>query len=201
MRYDNNCEAVTNTTSQLPQDPHAGNLLIRPAPLTSKSPYNFEVVLLDHGQYFALDDTLRINYSKFWLSLVKPASPEIRAERQKYAELVGNIPPDLVSTICLVAGIQRKLIITRKYPIFEAAITGRAAMQGTWDEDFDNLPADGTFNRGKSMIDMMPQSQEEMDAIRNAVVSKEGLLVSVFTVLRRVPRRVLMVLKLNDLTR
>jgi aarF domain-containing kinase len=51
------------------------------------------------------------------------------------------------------------------------------------------------------MIDMMPQSEEEMDAIRNAVVNREGLLLSVFDVLRRVPRRVLMVLKLNDLTR
>lgn len=51
------------------------------------------------------------------------------------------------------------------------------------------------------MIDMMPQSEAEMEAIRNAVISKEGLLLSVFDVLRRVPRRVLMVLKLNDLTR
>jgi aarF domain-containing kinase len=51
------------------------------------------------------------------------------------------------------------------------------------------------------MIDMMPQSEEEMEAIRNAVVNREGLLISVFDVLRRVPRRVLMVLKLNDLTR
>lgn len=51
------------------------------------------------------------------------------------------------------------------------------------------------------MIEMMPQSEEEMEAIRNAVISTEGLLTSVFDVLRRVPRRVLMVLKLNDLTR
>lgn len=58
-----------------------------------------------------------------------------------------------------------------------------------------------TFKRASSMIDMMPQSEEEMEAIRNAVVNREGLLLSVFDVLRRVPRRVLMVLKLNDLTR
>lgn len=51
------------------------------------------------------------------------------------------------------------------------------------------------------MINIMPQTEEEMEAIRNAVVSREGLLFSVFDVLRRVPRRVLMVLKLNDLTR
>lgn len=48
---------------------------------------------------------------------------------------------------------------------------------------------------------MAPQSAEEMEAIRDAVYNREGLLMSVLDVLRRVPRRVLMVFKLNDLTR
>jgi len=159
-------------------DPHPGNLLIRPTPKTSKSPYNFEIVLLDHGLYFDLDTDLRLNYSKLWLSLIAPASPSVRADRKKYAELVGNISPDL-------------------YPVFEAAITGRAAMKGTWGEHED----DESFTRADSMISMTPQSFEEMEAIRDAVLNQEGILLSVFDVLRRVPRRVLMVLKLNDLTR
>lgn len=71
----------------------------------SRSPYNFEIVLLDHGLYFDLDTQLRINYSKLWLSLIATNSPSINADRRKYAELVGNIGPDL-------------------YPVFEAAITG-----------------------------------------------------------------------------
>ena len=57
------------------------------------------------------------------------------------------------------------------------------------------------FRRGKSMIDLNKQTEAEIEAIRNAVVQREGLLLDVFDVLRRVPRRVLMVLKLNDLTR
>lgn len=51
------------------------------------------------------------------------------------------------------------------------------------------------------MIELNKQTEEEIEAIRNAVVQREGLLLDVFDVLRRVPRRVLMVLKLNDLTR
>lgn len=57
-----------------------GNVLIRPPPPGSQSPYNFEVVLLDHGGltpkikhrsgiygqslglYFDINDELRINY-------------------------------------------------------------------------------------------------------------------------------------------
>ncbi|RXW16719.1 hypothetical protein EST38_g9135 [Candolleomyces aberdarensis] len=160
-------------------DPHPGNLLIRPAPPKSKSPYNFEIVLLDHGLYFDLDTELRVNYSKLWLSLMEPASPEVIERRRKYAQLVGNIGPDL-------------------YPVFEAALTGRAALEGSWEEEEQE---GSTFNRASSMIDLDRQSEAEMEAIRNAVANQEGLLVSVFDVLRRIPRRVIMVLKLNDLTR
>lgn len=73
--------------------------MIRRAPPNSRSPYNFEIVLLDHGLYFDLDPELRVNYSKLWLSLIEKASPETRAARRKYAELVGNITPDLVREI------------------------------------------------------------------------------------------------------
>lgn len=73
-----------------------GNLLIRPAPSISKSPYNFEIVLLDHGLYFDLDTQLRINYSRLWLSLIAPSSESTNADRRRYAELVGNIGSDLV---------------------------------------------------------------------------------------------------------
>jgi aarF domain-containing kinase len=58
-----------------------------------------------------------------------------------------------------------------------------------------------SFHRSTSLTDLAPQSEAEMDAIRSAVMNQEGLLISVFDVLRRVPRRVLMVLKLNELTR
>lgn len=159
-------------------DPHPGNLLIRRAPKQSRSPYNFEIVLLDHGLYFDLEDELRIDYSNLWLSLIAGASPKTLVDRRKYAESVGNITADL-------------------YPVFEAAITGRAALEGAWEEE----PYDGKFKRASSVIDLVPQSDEEVEAIQNAVVNHDGLLLSVLVVLRRVPRRVLMVLKLNDLTR
>lgn len=160
-------------------------------------------MLLDHGLYFDLDRQLRVNYSKLWLSLMAADSPSVREDRRKYAQLVGNIGPDLVSTYIRPFHIFENLIPKNiQYPVFEAAITGRAALEGTWEDDpptEDRNPS--PFKRASSMIDMMPQSEEEMEAIRHAVVNREGLLLSVFDVLRRVPRRVLMVLKLNDLTR
>ncbi|KDQ53504.1 hypothetical protein JAAARDRAFT_136813 [Jaapia argillacea MUCL 33604] len=161
-------------------DPHPGNLLIRPSPPLSKSPYNFEIVLLDHGLYFELPNELRIDYSKLWLSLMEKNSERVAKERRRLAQRVGNVGPDL-------------------YPVFEAAITGRATLEGAWGAE--DPEEESSFRRASSMLDMTPPSNEEMEAIRKAVIGKEGLLLSVFDVLRRVPRRVLMVLKLNDLTR
>jgi len=134
-------------------------------------------VLLDHGLYFDLNPQLRVNYSKLWLSLMQPASPSTIADRRKYAQLVGNIGPDL-------------------YPVFEAAITGRIALEGSWE----GIEEGSAFRRASSIIDMVPQTEEEKDVIRNAV-RHEGVLLSLLDVLRHVPRRVLMGLKLNDLTR
>lgn len=127
------------------------------------------------------------------LALMSPNSDATKTERRKYAKLVGNVGDNL-------------------YPIFEAALTGtlpllflappsnmeqgRAHMDDTLED-----PPDSGFKRRSSLVDMTPQTPAEIEAIRNAVVNKEGLLISVFDVLRRVPRRVLMVLKLNELTR
>lgn len=74
--------------------------------------------------------------------------------------------------------------------------SGRAIMDDTSED-----PPDSGFERRGSLVELSPQTTAEIEAIRNAVINKEGLLVSVFDVLRRVPRRVLMVLKLNELTR
>lgn len=77
--------------------------------------------------------------------------------------------------------------------MFQTAITGRVGL--------DDIGYDSGPTRPASMIDMLPQTTEELEMIRNAVFQREGVLESVFDVLRRVPRRVLMLLKLNDLTR
>ncbi|CAE6536693.1 unnamed protein product [Rhizoctonia solani] len=176
-------------------DPHPGNLLIRPAPPGSRSRFNFEV---DHGLYFDLDDDLRLNYARLWLALIAPGTPAVARARRKYAEAM-NITSDL-------------------YPIFESAITGRAGLEGTWDtpagdeklsyhhaqeeeQDSASVKPRAKFKRARGLIDAGSQSPAEIAAIRKVVLEREGLVEAVFDLLRRVPRRVLMILKLNDLTR
>ncbi|KAH8916969.1 ABC1-domain-containing protein [Atractiella rhizophila] len=147
-------------------DPHGGNLLIRPAKRGSRSPHNFEIVLLDHGLYFDLPEDLRLNYAHLWLSLISPSSPKVTEERKHYAKLVGNITDEM-------------------YPVFESAITGRSSSVNA---------------EGSSLIRAGGLDEAEARRMRHAVV-EGGLIGSIFKLLRGVPRRLLMVLKVNDLTR
>lgn len=81
-------------------------------------------------------------------------------------------------------------------------MTGRASLEGAGDDDEVTPQVSATKQgRASGVMDLSPPSEGEVDAIRNAVMNREGLLLDVLTVLRHLPRRVLMVLKLNDLTR
>ncbi|GAA6050542.1 hypothetical protein JCM3770_005591 [Rhodotorula araucariae] len=153
-------------------DLHAGNLLIRPAQAHTRSPYNFEVVLLDHGLYFDLPRDLRVNYARFWLSLMARPSPEVEADRRKYAKLVANIDDE-------------------GYVLFVTAISGRAALEG----------ADGDGRGRASMLEMGENTDEEKKKIRRAMVQQEGLLPQLFALLRTMPRKLVMLFKVNDLNR
>lgn len=163
-------------------DPHGGNVLIRPRQPGSRSSENFEIVLLDHGLYFAIDEELRSNYARFWLTLLSRTTPHITRERRKYAKLVGNIDDDL-------------------YPVLESAITGRSGLEGSDDQNPKGVQG---RERMSSLLDLDTSAQlskEEQEHIRKTVLEKEGILFNVMELLRRVPRPLLMVLKINDLTR
>ncbi|KAJ9607720.1 hypothetical protein H2200_007798 [Cladophialophora chaetospira] len=82
-------------------DPHGGNIAIRHNP-NRRYPYNFDVVLYDHGLYRMPDDKLRKDYAKLWLAVIDADEAKMR----KYAYEV--------------AGIGEK-----EFPLFASAITGR----------------------------------------------------------------------------
>ncbi|OLL24700.1 ABC1 family protein MCP2 [Neolecta irregularis DAH-3] len=83
-------------------DPHQGNLLIRPRPCHSRSKYNFEVVLLDHGLYRDIYKPLRCSYAHLWLSIINSDLDGMR----KYSKEVAGISDS-------------------RWPLFASAITGR----------------------------------------------------------------------------
>ena len=82
-------------------DPHGGNIAIRHNP-DRRYPYNFDVVLYDHGLYRIPDDKLRKDYAKLWLAVIDADEAKMR----KYAYEVAGIGD-------------------QDFPLFASAITGR----------------------------------------------------------------------------
>jgi len=101
-------------------------------------------------------------------------TPSVEAARRKYAKLVANIDD-------------------AHYPLFQAAITGRAALEG------GDIPK--TNEKRGSMLDLGENNMDEKKKMRNAMVMQEGLMEALFQILRNVPRRMLMLFKVNDLNR
>ncbi|KAI8996789.1 ABC1 family-domain-containing protein [Pilobolus umbonatus] len=89
-------------------DPHPGNMLIRPSKSPQQSNFNFEVVLLDHGLYRTLDDTLRKDYAHLWVSLLKGDEEGIR----EYSLRIGCRPDSHRLFASLLTGREWSIIST-----------------------------------------------------------------------------------------
>jgi aarF domain-containing kinase len=61
-------------------DPHAGNILVRPASPGAARP---QVVLLDHGLYRALSEHTRVEYARLWREVLRGNEPGIREHADK----------------------------------------------------------------------------------------------------------------------
>lgn len=83
-------------------DPHGGNLAIRTHKPSHSQPFNFEIILYDHGLYRQLTNEMRYDYAQFWLAMID----QDQAKMQVYAEKFANINE-------------------QQFPLFAAAITGR----------------------------------------------------------------------------
>ena len=92
------------------------------------------------------------------------------------------------------------LLIVNIKAIFESAITGKAGLEGAYEHELKGGPR--KHKRSGGILDNTPSGNaSDVERLRSALVTKEGLITSVFELLRNIPRRLLMVLKLNDLTR
>ncbi|RVX70268.1 hypothetical protein B0A52_05601 [Exophiala mesophila] len=82
-------------------DPHGGNIAVRHNP-NRRYPYNFDIILYDHGLYRMIDDKLRQDYANLWLAVIDADEKGMR----KYSYEVAGITDD-------------------QFPLFASAITGR----------------------------------------------------------------------------
>ncbi|KAL2315721.1 Atypical/ABC1/ABC1-B protein kinase [Schizosaccharomyces pombe] len=95
-------EMIFGKGGHLHCDPHGGNVLIRSKPKNSKSPRNYEIVLLDHGLYRDIPHELQVDYANMWLNIINFNEKNLKF----YAKKVANVSDE-------------------NFPIFATAITGR----------------------------------------------------------------------------
>lgn len=82
-------------------DPHGGNIAIRHNP-RRRYPYNFDLILYDHGLYRMPESKIRRDYAKLWLAVIDADEMQMR----KYAYEIAGITDS-------------------QFPLFASAITGR----------------------------------------------------------------------------
>lgn len=82
-------------------DPHGGNIAIRHNP-ARRYPYNFDIIIYDHGLYRFPEPKLRRDYARLWLAVIRGDEKSMR----KYAYEVAGITD-------------------QEFPLFASAITGR----------------------------------------------------------------------------
>lgn len=82
-------------------DPHGGNLAVRKNP-NRRKPYNFDIILYDHGLYRDIPQDLRRSYAKLWLAVLDRDMDAMRIHANA------------------VAGVTDE-----QFPLFASAITGR----------------------------------------------------------------------------
>ncbi len=92
---------IFQSNAPLHCDPHGGNIAVRHNP-QRRYPYNFDVILYDHGLYRVPDNKLRRDYARLWLAVINANEDEMR----KYAYEVAGITDE-------------------QFPLFASAITGR----------------------------------------------------------------------------
>ncbi|KAL9526929.1 ABC1 family protein [Sphaerulina musiva] len=94
-------EMIFGKDAPLHCDPHGGNMAIR-LNSNKRKPYNFDIILYDHGLYRDIPDHLRKAYAHMWLAVLDTDIPNMR----KYAYEIAGIGDD-------------------DFPIFASAVTGR----------------------------------------------------------------------------
>ncbi|KAI8619439.1 ABC1 family-domain-containing protein [Chytriomyces sp. MP71] len=87
-------------------DPHPGNIIIRPrqrnwyeVPFLRKclglNPYNFDLILLDHGLYRSIPSSLRLDFCHLWTSLIRFDESKMK----HYAARIFEMPSDTSSPV------------------------------------------------------------------------------------------------------
>ncbi|KAI8851411.1 ABC1 family-domain-containing protein [Chytridium lagenaria] len=137
--------------------------------------HNFEIVLLDHGLYRRLTDSLRLDYAHLWDSLIRGNEEDIL----KYSHRIFTRP---TTAIPAKDGIDH-------HRLFASMLTGRS-----W------ALISSSNGTGTASALATARTSSELDEVHTKVQSGR-FFIAIAEVLAKLPREVLLLLKTNDLLR
>ncbi|KAJ3123206.1 putative aarF domain-containing protein kinase 1 [Physocladia obscura] len=209
-------------------DLHAGNIIVRPCrrpwyyiPFLTKwiglNPYNFDVVLLDHGLYRSLNRQMRLDFCHLWTSLIRFDEAKIK----EYAVRIFASGND-ENVFEKIASIDSSIDAHR---LFASMLTGRP-----WDvisqekeknsddgndddddeDDEDDKKTQHKLHKNDGLIDVTIgastgglvslRSRNEKSTIKSKL-TKRKFLSALTKVMAILPREVLLIIKTNDILR
>ncbi|KAJ3060707.1 hypothetical protein HDU98_003366, partial [Podochytrium sp. JEL0797] len=198
-------------------DPHPGNILIRPrvkpwyhVPFLAKwlglNPYNFELILLDHGLYRSLSPTLRLDFCHLWTSLIRFDEASLK----KYAARIFALPGQQGGGD-VMARLESIDPSIDPHRLFASMLTGRpwhviSRSQKDADEVGEEvseqtnatIPIDITANSTGGLISL--RAHNEKSTIKHKF-SKKSFLSALTKIMAVLPREVLLIIKTNDILR
>ena len=81
-------EMIFGAGAPLHCDPHGGNIAVR-LNVARRRPYNFDVILYDHGLYRDIPPRLKRDYARLWLAVLDGDEPAMRRSAKDVAGIEG----------------------------------------------------------------------------------------------------------------
>ena len=147
-------------------DPHPGNILVR-----KNSRNQAEIVILDHGLYKEIPDTLRLNYALLWKGII-----------------LGDV--QAMKEACTYLGIPDS------YPLFAAILTTK-----TWGEIQNNSSLTKLKMKNRRVVTNAFQEEFDWDKDPVVASFAAQYFTEIVDILKTLPRDLLLVLKTNDCLR
>lgn len=149
-------------------DPHPGNILVRPAP---GLPGGFQLVLLDHGTYQNLPNSVRLNFARLWKGVISANTQLVEEATEGFG-------------------------IDRKHARFVGfALTFSPPMKDPMQVADDRLSQQEMEELAADLLDM---EVADLQVQRAAAGEK---MVELNQVFEKMPRELLLVMKTNNLLR
>ncbi|KAI9339005.1 ABC1 family-domain-containing protein [Obelidium mucronatum] len=217
-------------------DPHPGNILIRPRvkpwyqiPVLDKwvlgmNPYNFELVLLDHGLYRSLSSKLRLDFCHLWTSLIRFDEAAIKKYTRRIFQTPSLTHPGgsggdssddgaggAESGDSLMTRLESIDPSIDPHRLFASMLTGRPwhvisraqkdadeIGEKLTDQAVSTISVDITGGSSGGLISL--RSNDEKTTIKNKF-SKRKFLSALTKIMAVLPREVLLIIKTNDILR